>query len=313
MTSKKIIFSHGGGRFGNQLLNYIHLSAFGLEHKELSIKQNALNDYLLPKDGEFIVSNGKINLLLVNNIKKNGKFKVTFFRRLKNYNIRLAHFFVHYLSKSKSIIVGERGNNIGFLSGERCRNLMLNRDLFDSLNEKTLLAGWSIRNWQYVNKWKKTISQNLLNTLKQNDSQIINYSVGVHIRGTDFKSHANGTLFFENNEWVNAIEIIEKKLDITKVIIMSDELQDWDSFLKHHNNWSVSSGSFGEEGDMYDSFSDLLKCDIILTAGSTFALMAAWISNCKVIDISLLGDDLPIELMGFNKWSMHNNFRKNWK
>ena len=42
MNLKKIVFTHGGGRFGNQLINYIHLIAFGLEYKNTSIKQYSL-------------------------------------------------------------------------------------------------------------------------------------------------------------------------------------------------------------------------------------------------------------------------------
>ena len=94
---------------------------------------------------------------------------------------------------------------------------------------------------------------------------------------------------------------------------MSDELQDWDSILKDNNHWTLSSGSYGQDGDMFNSFSDLLKCDVILTAGSTFALMAAWISNARVIDVSSIERDMPINLMEFNEWSKHNNFLMNWK
>ena len=57
---KKIICTHGGGRFGNQLINYIHLVALGLEYPSLKIEQWELNKYLAITDGKFIVTNGKL-------------------------------------------------------------------------------------------------------------------------------------------------------------------------------------------------------------------------------------------------------------
>ncbi len=313
MSNKKIIFTHGGGRFGNQLLNYIHLTAFGLEYKRVSIKLNSLNDYLSSGEKSFIVSNGKINLLKKVNLKNKNRFRSFFYRIMKNSKIRIWHFLVHYFTNNKSLIVGEIGNNIGYLSGEKFKDLNLNNEFFDSINHNTLLAGWNIRNWDLVNKWKDIIAENLLNTLKQKDSKINSYSIGVHIRGNDFKTHADGKLYFKNDEWMKALKIIEKKLNIKNLVIMSDELQDWNSFLKNHNHWTLSSGSYGQDGDMFDSFSDLLKCDVILTAGSTFALIAAWISNAKVIDISSIERDMPINLMEFEEWSKHNKFLMNWK
>jgi len=125
MILKKIIFTHGGGRFGNQLINYIHLSAFGLENKDVSIKQNILGDYLRPKNGEFIVSNGKIDLLTIVAAKSRDKFTNIILRILKNSKIRLQHFFAHYFKSHTSLIIGERGNNIGYLFGKKYRDQLL--------------------------------------------------------------------------------------------------------------------------------------------------------------------------------------------
>jgi hypothetical protein len=313
MNNKKIIFTHGGGRFGNQLLNYIHLTAFGLEYKRVSIKLNSLNDYLASGEKSFIVSNGKIDLLTKVNSKKKNRFMTVLSRVMKNSKIRIWHFYIHYFTNNKSLIIGESGNNIGYLSGKKYNDLVLNSDFFDSLNENTLLAGWNIRNWDLVNKWRDIISKNLLNTLKQKDSRIKSYSIGVHIRGNDFKTHADGLLYFDNDKWIEALKIIEKKLNVKNIIIMSDEIHNWNKILMDNSHWTLSSGSYGQDSDMFHSFSDLLKCDIILTAGSTFALMAAWISNAKVIDISSIERDVPINLMEFNEWSNHNNFLINWK
>ena len=313
MILKKIIFTHGGGSFGNQLINYIHLSAFGLENKGVSFKQNVLGDYLHPKNGDFIVSNGKIDLLTIVETKTQNKFTKIFFRILKNSKIRFQHFFAHYFKSNTSLIIGERGNNIGYLFGKKYRDLILDNDFFELLGNKTLLAGWGFRNWPLVIKWKDVISENLSSVLKNKSSKVDNFTIGVHMRGSDFISHADGELYFSDIEWSNALKIIEKKLQVNSVIITSDELQDWSKILKDNDQWEVSSGSFGFKGTMFDSFSDLLRCDFILTSGSTFSLMAAWISNCKVIDISQVTNDKPLNIMEFEEWSKHRSFLLNWK
>ena len=313
MNLKKIVFTHGGGRFGNQLINYIHLIAFGLEYKNTSIKQYSLYRYLTPKNGQFIVLNGAMTSLSIVEREKRNNYINFIIRIIVNSRIRILHFMGYFFYGQESLIIGESGNNIGYLFGNKINNLTLNKDLLDSLKETTLLAGWSFRNWSLVDKWKEEISQNLLTILKQDNENIQRSSIGVHIRGTDFIEHANGHLYFNDKHWISAVEIIEKQFNISQVIFMADELKDWNKIINGHEGWTVSIGSVGGNGSMYDSFSDLLKCDYILTAGSTFALMAAWLTNARVLDVSDIATGISIKAMKYDEWSKHDNFLLNWK
>jgi hypothetical protein len=310
---KNIIFTHGGGRFGNQLINYLHLAACGLEYNNIRIEQLPLYDYLAPTNKNFIVSNSIIEpLLLVSSKRKNRILK--FIKRiLLNSGIRALHVFGYFLPSQTSIIIGERGNNIGYLAGKKLPYLVFNDNFIEFINDKTVLAGWGFRNWGLVDKWKDTIATNLLSTLKQEDSGVNGITLGVHIRGTDFKEHADGQLYFDDQSWIDAVKGIRKKFKIDKVVFMSDDIKKWSEIIGNYEDYFVSKGSVGECGNMYDAFSDLLNCDYILTAGSTFALMAAWIADIGVIDVSATSTNKLIKVMKYNEWSQYDNFLLNWK
>jgi hypothetical protein len=106
---------------------------------------------------------------------------------------------------------------------------------------------------------------------------------------------------------------IRKIFKIDKVVFMSDDIKQWSDITRSHKDYFVSKGSVGECGNMYDAFSDLLNCDYILTAGSTFALMAAWIADIGVIDVSATSTNKLIKVMKYSEWSQYDNFLLNWK
>ena len=222
---------------------------------------------------------------------------------------RWEHFSTLFYNERESIVIGERGNHIGYLLGDHVDHLIFDDSFIEKSKHIIFLSGWGFRNWSLTEKWRNVISQNLSRALKHSDLAPKNNVLGVHIRGTDFKEHANGDLYLDVNDWVNAIKIIEKKFEVKKVILMSDERKEWSHIV--NNNWIVSDGSVGNNGDMYDAFSDLLSCDFILTAGSTFALMAAWISEAKVFDVS--ETNVNCKAMKYEEWSNYHRFLLNWK
>ena len=313
MSTKKIIFTHGGGRFGNQLINYIHLAACGLEYKNVKINQQSLKRYLRPIEGKHIVSNGELNSLSVvkDDGKKPNRYYKYILRLVCDMKTRWTHFSTFFYNERESIVIGERGNHIGYLLGDHVENLIFDDSFIEKSKHIIFLSGWGFRNWFLTEKWRNVISQNLSRTLNHSDLALKNDVLGVHIRGTDFKEHANGDLYLDVNDWVNAIKIIEKKFEVKKVILMSDERKEWSHIVNNNNNWMVSDGSVGNNGDMYDAFSDLLSCDFILTAGSTFALMAAWISDAKVFDVS--ETNVNCKAMKYEEWSSYHRFLLNWK
>ena len=96
-----LIFSSGGGRLGNQLLNIIHLSAFAFEY---GIEIYKINDlYIKSKNNNFIykLEKNKINWEIVSGYSKVKKIDKLF---LKIF-IRIIHlyYFIHPNRKSYKI------------------------------------------------------------------------------------------------------------------------------------------------------------------------------------------------------------------
>jgi hypothetical protein len=310
---KYIILTHGGGRFGNQLINYLHLTACGLEYNNIRIKQLPLYDYLNPINENSVVSDGVIVPLLIVSDAKRNRMPKLIKRIFQNSSIRLLHIFGYLSPSQSSIIIGEMGNNIGYLAGNKTPAFTFSDGFIKSLNGKAILAGWGFRNWNLVDKWRGVIAANLLNTLKLKDSGVNGITLGVHIRGTDFKEHADGQLYFNDQLWVDSVKNIREKIKVDKVVFMSDDVKQWNDITGGHKDYYISKGSAGKSGDMYDAFSDLLHCDYILTAGSTFALMAAWIAEIGVIDVSATSTNKLIKVMKYSEWSQYDNFSLNWK
>ncbi len=316
---KKIICTHGGGRFGNQLISYIHLVALGLEHPSLKIEQWELNKYLASTDGKSIVANGKLAKLnkvrplpIVNNWTSVLISKInTLISRVK---ITLYHLYFHLNPKSQSAIIGESGGNIGFLPGKYHRKITLDEIFLNSADEVVCLAGWEFRNWDLVNKWKNEITSHLKPILLKREESANIGKLGVHIRGNDFRSYQGGTLYLSDEEWHIAIKRFERQhnSEVKSHIYMSDENKDWKQFTEQYENSAISTGSVGGEGDLFDAFADLLSCQWIITTGSTFALMASWISDIETYSANDIIEKNKTHLVNTDDWSKHDHFKYNW-
>ena len=180
-------------------------------------------------------------------------------------------------------------------------------------NEIVCLAGWEFRNWNLVNKWKSEISTHLKGVFSNQESDEKSV-LGVHIRGTDFKSYQGGVLYLTDKEWhlVVARFINKYKSRVDLQVYLSDEEKEWDNFIKKYSNAKVSMGSVGHSGNMFDAFSDLIQCKWVITTGSTFALMAAWIGDASVYsanDIILNNKVDPVEP---DDWRVHEYLKENW-
>ena len=316
---KKIICTHGGGRFGNQLINYIHLVALGLEHPSLKIEQWELNKYLSLTDGKFIVSNGKLSKLnrvrplsILNNwtFVATSKIKIL----ISRVKITLNHLYFHLHPKSHSAIIGESGGNIGFLPGKHHRQIILDEIFLNSADEVVCLAGWEFRNWDLVNKWKNEITSHLKHILLKREESPNIGKLGVHIRGNDFKTYQGGTLYLSDKEWHLAIKRFERQhnSEVKSHIYMSDENKDWKQFTEQYVNSTISTGSVGGEGDLFDGFADLLSCQWIITTGSTFALMASWIGDIETYSANDLIEKNKTHPVNTDDWSKHDYFKYNW-
>ena len=315
---KRIICTHGGGRFGNQLLNYIHLTALGLEYPFLEIEQWELNKYLSLIDSKFIINNGQLTKL--NKVKKPEGSNVLFtnlVNKIKTlssrFKITIYHFYFFFKPNASSIIVGDDGCNIGFIQGDKYSCLVLDDRFINSSNKTVCLAGWEFRNWDLVSKWKNEISTHLKGVFVNQEQDGKNV-LGVHIRGTDFKLYQGGMLYLSDEKWRFVVSKFLKNNNnkVSSHVYLSDEEKEWSKFINNYNNAKVSIGSVGYSGDLFDAFSDLIKCKWIITNGSTFALMAAWIGNASVYSANDIISNDQINSVDVDDWRTHIYLKGNW-
>ena len=101
-----LIFSSGGGRLGNQLLNLIHLTALSYEYK---IEVYKISDLFIKNKNKslfFKIERNFVNWELVYDFSKINKSKIFI---LKIF-IRLVHFCYYFLPNKISYKIGLKNN-----------------------------------------------------------------------------------------------------------------------------------------------------------------------------------------------------------
>ena len=221
-----LIFSSGGGRLGNQLLNLIHLSAISYEYNINVYKISDL--FITGKNGSilFKIDENKVNWEIISNYSER-KRKVYF---LKIF-IRLIHLY-YFLSPNKiSYKLGSKNNLPRFIFGKSLNNDFCKIKFFKEARKKNIvLSGWGFRDWDLVLKHKKLIIKNF----KKGFSSIINVKkkideeyLFVHIRRSDFlEVNEFQELNFTDEIWSKSILKVCEVESIRKVIIFSDSCID---------------------------------------------------------------------------------------
>lgn len=300
-----IIFTHGGGRFANQLFNYAHLIAF-LEENDY--KYDLINLAFWPY--AHLLENTSKNLPCTFPSKHNQwkslqrirEFSDVFpgkvNRKIFNNIIRLLHNYSSLNSEIQSIIGGKISSIFENIPGNRKDKFDLeNPDDVNLLNQAkvTLLAGWSIRSWPLVKKHQKVIGEYLaLNekytVIATNFIQQLrkkhDYLIGVFIRLNDYKRVHDGKYFFETQQYVNWIEQAQDLFgSSSKVgfVVASDEPQDFEQFK--YLNVHFATGIAGGKGHYLESMAELSQCDLIMTPPSTFSTWAAFLGDIPILPL----------------------------
>ena len=236
-----LLFSSGGGRLGNQLLNMIHLIAISLEY---NIQIEKLNDlYLRSKNKSFkykVID--KISSWEIVN-KEGSHLVYKFF--LKIY-LRLIHLSYYLLPFHRSYLIGEKNNRPRFLFGKYLKKGFKLSELVNKTNKfNIVISGWGLRDWNLVAKHKELIIKDILKviesyTLSKSDLKINNYLL-LHIRRDDFlKIDEYSDINYPDKTWLKSILKICMERKINKVVIFSDS-EISDQFIKEINNNEIET------------------------------------------------------------------------
>ncbi len=220
-----LIFSSGGGRLGNQLLNLIHLIALSIEYKVDIFKLN--DSFLTSKEQSIFFNVYSKNLYW--KINKNSSEKSFFSRLIFKIIIRFLHLYFYISPFNKSYKIGAKNNYPSFILAKNLKyDFSINNLIKESNYSNVVISGWGLREWELVKKHKKEIvlyiNKGIENLITRTSCHNKEYLL-VHIRKSDFlEIKAYKDLNFNNQIWIKSISKLCKKKFIKDVVIFSDSV-----------------------------------------------------------------------------------------
>lgn len=300
-----LIFTHGGGRLGNQLTTLSHLIAFAEEFRhhirvidvafwpyQGLLKSLTDNPYcVLPASGKtpFSIGSNFVRQLL----KPSSEYNNTSVRANQ------LHFWANRLPRCQSIYTPH------FEQDSECFDLTAG-PFINSIEKHhvTCLAGWPVRQWELFNRHVSRVRETIKfsSIYEQRSNQFIadlrerhDILIGLLIRQDDYNQFAQGKFFLSTQEYVRAAKHFLQGVPCHNptVVIASGTTQDKGelSDLPHH----FTTGSLGQEGHYIESLIQLSKCDFILSVPSTFAAWAAFLGKTE---IAILSRETPVRNYG---------------
>ncbi len=301
-----IVFTHGGGRFGNQMFSYAQLLSFALEHKNIDFVNMACWEYA------DLLEIGQQNAICSKSSQKHFFYRILCFccSRLYIKNDSVAkNLIIHalYLIAGnplakyygmQSICVEKSWVDERFLLAQKLPALNLADPISANIINKfniTVLSGWGICDWKLVEKHQDTIREALKVRSKYFDisrsfvvdkRQRYNFLVGVMIRQGDYKLWKDGQYYFsieQYSQWINQLSIVFQDRGEVGFIVASDTPQDLKKFTNH--NIHFTTGIASSNGHYIESIAQLSLCDVIMSPPSSFSLWAAFLGDIPFIPL----------------------------
>ncbi len=303
-NKKLIIFTHGGGRFANQMISYAHLIAFIIEtHYQYDLINLAFFPYahLLDATANDSLCTFPTKHQQWKQLAEFQKFlnllPIRLSQKLRINFLRILYFYGYLTSKIQSIIAQD-ASQLTYIIGHHQDEFDLNNSKTINYFEKaqiTLLAGWNVRSWTLFKKHEDFIRRKLtprvdfaiagklfIDHLRQHYTIL----VGVLIRQADYRSFAGGKYFFDTIQyvdWMHQVRKLFSSTDIIGYVVASDEAQDI-QFFKNLNVY-FATGIEGGKGHYLESMVELSLCDLIMTPPSTFSIWAAFLGNIPMLPL----------------------------
>jgi hypothetical protein len=304
--SSMIVFTHGGGRFGNQMFSYAQLLAFSLEYDNIDFVNIACWEYA------DLLELGEHNAICSRSSQKHFFYRILCFccARLyikndsvaKNIIIHLLYLFAgNPLSKyyrTQSICVKKPWTDEKLLLAQKLSSLDLadpgSLGLVNKFNV-TMLSGWGICDWKLVEKHQSEIRENLKvkykyfnlsNSFIADKRQKYDFIVGVMIRQGDYKFWKDGQYYFsiaQYSRWIDQLSEVLQNRGKIGFILASDTPQNLKNFA--NQNIHFTTGITSSSGHYIESISQLSLCDVIMSPPSSFSLWAAFLGNIPFIPL----------------------------
>lgn len=292
----RIIFTHGGGRFANQLMAFAHLIALAEEHEDLAIVNASFWRFADLCAG---TEHNPMCIYPEPEVPPEGLWMPRLARKcaktLPNPFVRAARHYipkiVHKLSFGRSLQWFEK------------EELRLGSDEFLSRARKhdsLMLSGWKLRDWGLFEKHQEEIrpflrpaerfehiAEAFVADLKRRYSPI----VGVMVRQTDYRLWENGRFFLSSEQYRALLERLSARFGASAAYILAADEPQPASMLDGLNAFWCT-GAAGQSGHYMESFAELARADVVVSVPSTFAAWAAFFGGKPLLPVA--GPDADI-------------------
>lgn len=293
MSRSTLIYTHGGGRLGNQLLRFAHWIAWALEHErevevidfafwpfaELFAHWNEFPGCLFPSRPSCASRIASI----VQGLPLRWRRPIQNGHRIPRLLHGVGGWFPGWQAIELNDAVGEHVelDDPAFLLRIRDRPV-------------TTCAGWKFSTWRAVeahepalrplfrpaSAWMERGLQFMESIRSKHDCV-----VGILIRQTDYRAWRDGRFYYPTEQYARWIkELLDLRTGRNPAIVIAcDERQDPRAFSGLP--YFFSKGAFNEGGHWFESLVALSLCDVILSPPSTFAAAAAFIGNVPLLPL----------------------------
>jgi hypothetical protein len=287
--SPQVIYTHGGGRLGNQVLRFVHWIAWA---REYAGEVEVLNFAFWPFAGYFETWS----------VHPGCNFPIRRGRadRIATRWAAIPHWLREALNKqSRPRRVVQAAGHCwpGWQAVEldiaREESLTLDAQFLMRIQRraKTMCCGWKIANWNLVAKHESFLRQifrpkSKLSALAQefvsNLRTRYDLVIGVFIRQSDYRAWYNGRFFFSATQyaaWMRQLLQLHGGKRVTFLIASEVWLDPafFDELPVH-----FASGTPNAGGHWFGSWVELSLCDCIVSPPSTFSATAAFVGRISL-------------------------------
>jgi hypothetical protein len=294
----KIIFTHGGGRFANQLMTFGHLIAVAEEHPDIQVVDYAFWPYANlcagtehnpscaypPRRGTTL---GARFMSLARRMT---------WRRRRAAMHNVVGLILNKLRPRRLIDYGPLpgdGSVVIQLGGEEFLNRVRSR-------KTALLMGWFLRDWALFEKHEEAVRRFLapaerftrvaepfIADLRKRHDPL----VGLLIRQDDYRYWAGGKYFFPTEQYRTFVRQLRQRFGRRAgILIATDEVQPAGAYDEF--GVTFCTGEKAGPGHYQESFAELSMCDVVASVPSTFAAWAAFFGKKPILPISAADDNL---------------------
>lgn len=298
----KVIFTHGGGRLGNQVIRLLHWAAWAREHagvvEVLNLSFWAYARYfqmwqehpgcVFPFRCGSADSLARMYAALPAFVRKGFAAREYLPRLVQATGARLPGCQSVQLdvAAAESLILDDM-----FLAAVRRAHI-------------TLCSGWKIANWALVAKHQGELRKLIepVADVRKSATQVMaairerhDFVIGVFIRQSDYRTWYDGRFFFSAAryaEWLRQVQKLFPKQSIAFVLasesphapVLFDGLPVY-----------FASGTPNVGGHWMASWSELSRCDCIVSPPSTFSATAAFLGDISIWPVTTADQQMSLE------------------